>query len=96
MNIIICSSDFANNHPRKPDQRVDLPQPPGALVGVWRAIKRTPQTNRLHNSSVINNHWSLSPHPKWNLLYLCGSSDKKGHLNTSPRPPDARYEKQVS
>lgn len=65
MNIIICTSAFANNRPSKPNQggRSHC-LGAGTPVGAWRAITRAPQTNRLHNSAVINNHWGLSPHPK--------------------------------
>lgn len=62
MYVITCASALTNNHLGKPDQGRSHCFRAGALVGGWHAIRRTPQTNRLHNFSVtIAGAWAPIP-----------------------------------
>lgn len=88
MWLLVCARALTNNHLSKPDQRLSLRFRGAALAGERRAITKTPQTNRLHNLSVTNNHWGLSPYPKWNLSHLCRCKDTKEFLML----PLVRYE----
>lgn len=88
MWLLVCARALTNNHLSKPDQRLSLRFRSAALAGERRAITKTPQTNRLHNFSVTNNHWGLSPYPKWNLSHLCRCKDTKEFLML----PRVRYE----
>lgn len=80
MWLLVCACALANNHLGKPDQRLSPRFRGAAPAGERHAITRTPQTNRLHNFSVTNNHWGMSPYPKWNLLHLCRCKDTKEFL----------------